>query len=150
MNNGFKEISNNSHARLITSAVYLTIADIFRRTTGETVIVSKKSSPSLFPRADLMRWVRSRLTGSKYLLYRVHAKNHMPQEFHHPPTLRIALFRVDDPLADLFVVTQRPLQNTLPRDCELCATSSADLSGSWIAQLLRIWRMGGRRSGRVR
>lgn len=82
------------------------------------------------------------MTGPRNLLYSVHAKNYMPQELHHPPTFRIALFRVDDPLAYLFVITQRALQNTFPRDRELRATSSADLSGGLMSQLLRLGRRG--------
>lgn len=131
------QISSISRTGIITLSIYLAIAHFFRGATDWNVYRQQESFPSLFTSADLWDG-KSRLKGPKNLLYCVHTKYHMPQELHHPPTLRITLFRVDNPLAYLFVIAQRPLQNTLPRDCELCATSSTNLGRSLIAQPLRV------------
>jgi len=48
------------------------------------------------------------------LLHSIHSKNHMPQELHHPPTLRIALSRFHNPPPEAPIIAPRPLQHPIP------------------------------------
>lgn len=60
-----------------------------------------------------------RQKGKRNLLNSIFPKDNMPQKLQHPPTLRIALLRLDNPLSKPFVITQRPSEHLIPRHRKL-------------------------------
>lgn len=50
----------------------------------------------------------------------------MPQELHHPPTRRIVLVGIDNPLSESDIIFARPLEDLLPRHGELRTAGGAD------------------------
>ena len=59
--------------------------------------------------------------GKGDLLYSIFSKYHMPQKLQHPPTLRITLFRIDNPFPKPLIIAQRPSQHLISRHRKLRA-----------------------------
>ena len=60
-------------------------------------------------------------------LYSWHAENHMPQILERAAAVSIGQLRIEDPLSEMLIIPQRPLQHPSTRDSELCAACSSDI-----------------------